>query len=216
MSNNIFTKFIPALIFQAVFFICPFSSYGLDSTSINSAEVKVQVQTAGGVPIGTIIAWPVATDPPDSYKWLECDGNPIPEQFAELIELVGPNTPNYQGMFLRGQGSQTYNSGGYGNVNHASGGIGKIQGDTIRNVYGTISTNDINSDIQAFGETDRDFTSVTGAYIPYWSRTRTTPPHDKVVWNLTGFTFDASIVSPTATEIRPVNKAVRYLIRALR
>lgn len=34
--------------------------------------------------------------------WLLCDGSAIPTEFIELIALIGPNTPDLQGKFLRG------------------------------------------------------------------------------------------------------------------
>ena len=47
---------------------------------------------------------------------------------------MGANVPNYEGMFLRGRGSRT--STHYGSVTHASGALGALQGDAIRNFSG--------------------------------------------------------------------------------
>ncbi|MCP4928197.1 MAG: tail fiber protein, partial [Gammaproteobacteria bacterium] len=60
-------------------------------------------QTGGGgggsATIGAIVAWANETVP---SGWLECDGSPIPAQYADLIALVGTNTPDLRGEFVRG------------------------------------------------------------------------------------------------------------------
>jgi hypothetical protein len=50
-------------------------------------------------PMGTVIqgAWTAA---PNGY--LDCDGAAIDPQYADLIALVGPNTPDLRGQFVRG------------------------------------------------------------------------------------------------------------------
>jgi hypothetical protein len=50
-------------------------------------------------PMGTVIqgAWPAA---PNGY--LDCDGAAIDPQYTALIALVGPNTPDLRGRFVRG------------------------------------------------------------------------------------------------------------------
>jgi hypothetical protein len=54
---------------------------------------------AGLAPAGTVImgAWAVA---PNGY--LPCDGAAIDPQYIDLIAIVGPNTPDLRGQFLRG------------------------------------------------------------------------------------------------------------------
>ena len=49
---------------------------------------------------------------------------------------MGARVPDLQGLFLRGSGQQDFNSGGKGNVSHASGALGQIQGDTLREMTG--------------------------------------------------------------------------------
>ena len=44
--------------------------------------------------------------------------------YPELVGLIGWNVPNYQGVFLRGYGSQT--SYHYGAVGHWSAGLGEL------------------------------------------------------------------------------------------
>lgn len=42
-------------------------------------------------PIGSIFLWAVLNPP---AKWLICNGNPIDPEYATLIGLIGPNTPD--------------------------------------------------------------------------------------------------------------------------
>ena len=57
--------------------------------------------------------------------------------YPELVALIGWNVPNYQGVFLRGYGGQT--SYHYGVVGHWSAGLGELQGDGIREIWGELS-----------------------------------------------------------------------------
>jgi hypothetical protein len=44
-------------------------AWARDSTSLNPHAIdELKVESSGGVPVGTIIAWPVVTDPPDCHK----------------------------------------------------------------------------------------------------------------------------------------------------
>jgi len=161
-----------------------------DATSFNPVPITVQAEAAG-VPIGTIIAWPVATNPQDWNKWLECDGSSISAVvYPELRALVGANTPNLTGRFLRGRGG-----------NAAA--LGVAQSDAIRNVSGTLQ-NDGTLRIHGSGV----FSNAGSGRV-----------RNDANGNVAGHThvqFDFSNVMPTANEIRPVNQAVRYLIRALK
>jgi len=102
-------------------------------------------------------------------------------------------------MFLRGHGSQVFNSGGYGNVAHVSGGLGQVQGDAIRNITGHIQNGaavDNTGGVFIASGFSREGTVMRGGNPPAM------------------LYFDASRVVPVAGENRPVNQAVRYLIRA--
>ena len=211
MLKNISVNFVATLILLALFFACPFPIYARDSTSYNPKNVPVSVQTGSGVvPIGTIIAWPVSTDPSDAHKWLECNGQSITDsKYQELRTLLGSNNvPNYQGMFLRGQGTQTYsqNNGstvGVTPTTHISGALGSVQGDATRNLF------------SYKGCDDKDLRIMYGAYYYYgMTGTETTSSGGDLTGYLLG--FDSSRIVPTAIENRPVNKAVRYLIRAVK
>ena len=107
-------------------------------------------------------------------------------------------------MFLRGLGSQVFNSGGYGNVPHASGSLGQIQGDTIRNITGDTP----------WSLAGADEGNALPSSALFWKRGNWGVNIVHRPNNLTNVSIDASRVVPTAVENRPVNVAVRYLIRA--
>ena len=61
-----------------------------------------EVAASGGggtATIGAIVAWANSTVP---TGWLECDGSAIPSQYTDLIALIGANTPDLRGEFIRG------------------------------------------------------------------------------------------------------------------
>ena len=126
--------------------------------------------------------------------------------YPELVAVVGSTVPDYRVIFLRGHGSQV--STHYGTVTHASASLGELQGDAIREIWGVnewamsswshfpattqngayyfVRRNRLNTEIRDGGGHDFDFSAY----------------------------FNASRVTPTSSEIRPVNRAVIFLIRA--
>ncbi len=52
-----------------------------------------------GVPVGTVTAWTSYSIP---SGWLKCNGSSIPSKYSELRSLVGSNTPDLRGRFVRG------------------------------------------------------------------------------------------------------------------
>ena len=117
--------------------------------------------------------------------------------YPELVALVGSRVPDYRGIFLRGLGSQT--STHYGTVTHASASLGELQGDAIRNMQGRVVANPARK--------GSDPTGPFYANSEGWNN-HTDTGSSGTIW------FDASRATPTAAEIRPVNRAVRYIIRA--
>ncbi len=79
------------------------SAFATDATSFNPVNVSITA-TSSSVPVGTIIAWPSATNPSDMDKWLECNGQSVPTSYSDLRAIVGSTVPDYTGMFLRGTG----------------------------------------------------------------------------------------------------------------
>jgi hypothetical protein len=68
--------------------------------------VPYSIYAQNGVPTGSIMPY-IGTTAPNG--WLLCDGKEIPSgvYYDRLKALAGANTPNLNGMFLRGAGSQT-------------------------------------------------------------------------------------------------------------
>ena len=139
-----------------------------------------------GLEVGMVVAWTLSVNPSDAY--LECNGQVVDgSKYPKLYALMH-NVPDYRGVFLRGLGG-----------NSAS--LGELQGDAIRNITGNFNATDNNSwNINAngvfYGQTigAGDQGGEAGEYKKYY--------------------FDASRVVPTANENRPINKAVRYFIKA--
>lgn len=160
---------------------------------------------ASGVPVGTVITWASANNPNENGTWLECNGQSC-AAYPELVKVLGFNTvPDYRGVFLRGLGSVT--STHYGTVQHQSNGLGELQGDAIRNIYGSFLVDD------AVGLGGYDMNCPpngafkTGKHANYDAMSNAGPAG---YW----LSFNASYVVPTANEDRPINRAVRYFIKA--
>ena len=108
--------------------------------------------------------------------------------YPELFAIVGGQTPDLRGLFLRGHGGN-------------SAALGVQQGDAIRNITGE------------FGAKARGMwrTETSGVFATSGTGGGS---HDSDGWGTEYFQFDASRVVPTAEENRPVNTAVRFLVRA--
>ena len=119
--------------------------------------------------------------------------------YPELVGVVGSRVPDYRGIFLRGQGSQT--STHYGTVTHSSAALGQLQGDGIRTIWGTFVGGDWSG---------HDKGGSSGAFWPAGNA----GVQEGDDYNQIRYSFDVSRVTPVVGEVRPVNRAVRYLIRA--
>lgn len=171
-----------------------------DGTSFNPTTISVK-SVGASIPVGTVITWPSNSWPSDRDNWLECNGQSISSAvYPELVALIGWNVPNYQGVFLRGYGGQT--SYHYGAVGHWSAGIGELQGDGIRSIYGTFVGGDWSGHNNQGGSSGA-FWPIGSAGVQEGNR------YDQILYS-----FDVARVTPVVGEIRPVNRAVRYLIRA--
>lgn len=102
-----------AAVFAAAFilaFVCSGSALALDATSFDPRNVSVEANAISGVPVGTIITWPVATNPEgwDEGKWLECNGQTISQTvYPVLFALVGSHVPELRGRSVSYSGTNT-------------------------------------------------------------------------------------------------------------
>ena len=122
--------------------------------------------------------------------------------YPELVALIGWNVPNYQGVFLRGYGGQT--SYHYGAVGHWSAGLGELQGDGIREIWGELS----------YLPRSRDGEVGQSGSLAFWNEGRNQWMNDAGKAPSGAMNFYASRSTSVVGEVRPVNRAVRYLIRA--
>jgi hypothetical protein len=168
-----------------------------DSTSFNPSSITVIAQ-ASSVPVGTIVIWQSPADPGEN--WLDCNGQAVsatvyPELYAII---VGGTVPDYRGLFLRGVGGQ-------------SEAIGVTQPDTAYFSEGTtVKFGGSMKMVSGWGGHNGEYVFSTGAV---WGNDET---GGSGVYSYTGSkTQDIAVeITNGATETRPVNKAVRYLIRA--
>lgn len=176
------------------------------------------------MPVGFIFGWPVAKDP-DGFgdKWLECKGQTVTaaEGFADLVKYLAGDSeateaklPNYQGLFMRGFGSQSHiqeNGSLYGETmtRHSSDLYGRVQGDGIRNITGNLPIGDSSS--LEFNSSNPNY-YIRGVFT-YFTPSNVYGLGGSVTTNRVAF-FNASRVVPVANEDRPVNTAIRWMIRA--
>ena len=141
-----------------------------------------------GLEVGMVVAWTLSSNPSDSY--LECNGQAIDgSKYPKLYALMH-NVPDYRGMFLRGLGGNSDN-------------LGVLQGDAIRNITG-----EINMEVQ-----DISYKYATEAFF-IGENIAVGDGQKGAFGEMYRAGFDASRVVPVANENRPINKAVRYFIKA--
>jgi hypothetical protein len=119
-------------------------------------------------------------------------------------------TPDMRGMFLRGYGSQSFsqNNGstvGVTSTLHESGALGQVQGDAIRNIRGQ------------FGRVDQGgYANTTTLPFIRNSREQRYGSGGSLLGTHWDWILDISTTVPTASENRPANRSVRYIIKAKR
>ena len=69
--------------------------------TLNLLKLSVEQQQSGGVPVGTIIAWPGSNAPTENGTWLLCNGQSA-AAYPQLKAIVGSTVPNLNGRFLEG------------------------------------------------------------------------------------------------------------------
>lgn len=182
-------------------------SWAAGRTSTNLATTTNLInnisQPDGGIPVGTVISWPYAALPSDG-NWRECNGQSVAG--TSLCSTLGQCTaPDYRGIFLRGYGTQQSNH--FGNVSHSSGALGVTQGDAIRALTGYgkfyITT--------TFGESVKD--AINGVFKAVSGDCGNCKNAKGTGGGGTVIEMNVANSSPTANEMRPVNKAVKYIIK---
>ena len=138
-----------------------------------------------------VVIWTLAANPSDNY--LECNGQAVDSTKYPKLYALMHNVPDYRGMFLRGLGG-----------NSAT--LGELQGDAIRNITGYFGLEALVSGISGYHPVGGAFSVTSGTNNHIGS--------DMIHSGASQINFNASFVVPTAEENRPVNKAVRYFIKA--
>ena len=197
--------------------------YGNETTPRASRYLKRSNWNNMGCPIGSILAWPVGSAPSDGGVWLICNGQTIPNSYSALRNLVGGNTPDLRGKFLRGYGSV--------DAEHASADLLAVQMDSDPLLTGSFytyvpqyiahlgTTNkpwnsgyfNINYACPASGPFTGNFSNIQKFDTKFDRRGNSAENHTykhKI-------TFDNNRLLRTSTETIPLNVAVNFIIKAL-
>ncbi|MDR2893671.1 MAG: phage tail protein [Deltaproteobacteria bacterium] len=194
-----------------------------DATAFDPVPVSVKA-LGGNEPIGTLVTWMSAQNPPDYEKYMECDGRAIdPATYPELYALYGSNIPDLRGVFLRGVGGKSGElgelqaegvyidpasakisiGGGIGAVTGAGGGGGTGSGSTSN--VGGVSYGLVTATSKWSGVASRPY---DGYYV------HPKDPLEGVKAGSMTPELPVKLSVSGADETRPVNMATRYLIRA--
>lgn len=106
--------------FGAMMLFCPVSARAADATSFDPLTVSVEALAISGVPVGTIIAWPVANNPEGwaEGNWLECNGQTISQAvYPELFAVMGGQVPDLRERMPQGSATAgNYRDAGLPNI----------------------------------------------------------------------------------------------------
>lgn len=83
-----YTLLLSAILTMSVLVFIAKDGTCADGSGFNPVPVFVagQGSSGGGVPVGTVIAWPYSSNPSDWDKWLECNGQTITQSaYPELL-----------------------------------------------------------------------------------------------------------------------------------
>lgn len=174
---------------------------------------------AFAIPAGVIVPYGGEEVP---FGWMLCNGAEVSRtEYANLYNAIGVcwgigdgattfNLPDMRGLFLRGVSGDSGNDEDADGriVLHDNGGntgnqVGSYQGDAIRNIQGSFAGHDL-TDNPAQPET-------TGPFYTFWSGYR--DARNGSGGGNYGFGFDASRVVPVASDNRPKNVYVNYIIK---
>lgn len=95
----------------------------IDSSTMLLDSNIEQAQQDTGIPLGSVMAWN-SMGMPKSGEWLECNGQTISiVEYPDFVKKFGPVLPDYRGVFIRAKGVNQF--GG------ASAGLGQFQSGQI-------------------------------------------------------------------------------------
>lgn len=154
----------------------------------NSAGGITVIKPEESAPVGTIAMWGTSIPP---ENWIELNGQST-SGYPDLANLYGANVPDFRGKFVRAWDN------GAGIDSESSRSLLSNQNDAIRNITGYFTSY---------------FSSTTGAFSGYKNNGKSSLVNGSGYY-VSGVTFDASKVVPTAAENRPKNISVMYIIRA--
>jgi microcystin-dependent protein len=155
----------------------------------------------GGVPAGTALAFAGST-PPEGY--LECDGAALSRTaYAALYAAIGTafgagdgsttfNLPDLRGEFVRGWD--------HGRGVDAGRALGSAQADALQNITGAVT-----------GVVMSGASAASGAFAA--TLTQSGIINGGTSWTHKTLTLDASSVARTASETRPRNVALMFIIK---
>ena len=167
-----------------------------------------------GVPAGTVIAY-AGNNVPAGY--MLCDGSTVnTSDYPELFQAIGTTyggtvtqfkLPDFRGMFLRGQGSNTVTTTPGGTVTIASAGLGVKQSDAMRDISGSFPNT-----ITASWAITNYPTSGVFSYSDFFNAGN--GGGNGAANNAAQVTFNPGSKVPTSpAENRPANYAVNYCIK---
>lgn len=165
-----------------------------DATSFDPTAVAVQAKGSSDTPIGGVIPWPHSTIP---EGWLACNGQST-SGYPELAALVGPTVPDFRGKFLRALDS------GKGIDSGRS--LLSSQNDAMEN-HSHTTTITVSGGMTVRG------VSTSNSLSAWGFKTSSGAPANQVA-SFTGSGTGVSTSAGSASENRPVNVAVIYIIKA--
>jgi hypothetical protein len=177
-------------------------------------RVPLAYSASNGVPTGSIMPFIGATAP---TGWILCDGGAIPinSNTAALRALLGSvNSPDLQGMFLRGTGTNSDNQ-------KAGPALNTTQTDSNKehlHAKGTLATNSTgeHSHTLRLSKWYRSFEGANGDENPYIDEESGSTTQDDLNTSSVGnhgHTISGSTAKSGGTESRPVNYGVNYIIK---
>lgn len=187
-------------------------NYGGNDVEISNAPFQYApyaISAENGVPSGTIVAF-AGEEINIPLGWVLCDGRALNtiEGSINLINLIGPNVPDLRGMFLRGTGTSPVNS-------QNGPALRATQLDAIKSHSSNTATTS-NDGAHVLTYTDKFHsdnapgTSDSAAGGGDTGGGNASVDHDLAVGN---HTHTVTVSYSGATETRPVNYGINYIIK---